>query len=90
MAKFMAIPTPRTKNLSQISNEVTETAWNSDDAQTTANGGFVTITVYPRINKLSDIIRDFDRPILEESALMKKAAAMNPRALQIKMIDTVP
>jgi hypothetical protein len=48
------------------------------------------ITVYPRINNASDIIRDFDRPILEESALMKKAAATNPRALHTKMIETVP
>jgi hypothetical protein len=50
----------------------------------------VTIVAYPIINKASDIIRDFDRPILEESALMKKAAAINPRALQTKMIETVP
>jgi hypothetical protein len=30
------------------------------------------------------------RPILVDNELIKKAVAKNPRALQIKMIDTVP
>ena len=60
------------------------------DAQTTGKGGVVMMIVYPRISKPSDIIKDFARPILEESALMNNAAAKNPRALQMKMIETVP
>jgi hypothetical protein len=50
----------------------------------------VTIAVYPRINKDSDIISVFARPILEDNALMKNAAAIKPRALQTKIIETVP
>jgi hypothetical protein len=60
------------------------------EAATTGNGGVVTITVYPMTNKASDIISDFARPILKDKALVKKAAAINPRALQTKMTETVP
>jgi len=60
------------------------------DAATTGNGGVVTIAVYPKINKDSEIISVFARPILKDNALMKKAAAINPRALQTKIIETVP
>jgi hypothetical protein len=74
MVKFIAIPTPVTKK----------------DAATTPNGGVVTIAAYPNMSKISEIIRHFARPILFAKAFMKKAAATNPRALQTKMIETVP
>jgi hypothetical protein len=62
----------------------------SYDAATTGKGGVNTIAVYPIINSASAIDKAFARPHLLDIELMKNAAVTKPRALQTKMVDTVP
>ena len=50
----------------------------------------MTMHVYPSISRDWPIIRVFARPIFVVRVLMKNAVAMNPSALQMKMIDTAP
>lgn len=90
MARFMAMPMPMMKNLSRVREILISRGSEAYDKQTTGKGGVVTMIVYPRINRPSDIMRDLARPILEDSGLMNNAAAKKPRALQRKIIDTVP
>jgi hypothetical protein len=71
--KFVAMPKPRRKKLNA----------------TTPKGGVATIVVYPTTSNISAPMRVLARPMRCTRKLMKKAAAMKPRALQRKMVDTV-
>jgi hypothetical protein len=60
------------------------------ESATTGKGGVIARIVYASIKRLSEIINVFPRPILVANPLTNVAAAMNPRALQMKIVETVP
>lgn len=60
------------------------------DTATTGNGGVITRIVYPMISNASAIIKAFARPSFVDKGLMKNAAAINPMALHMKIVATVP
>jgi hypothetical protein len=62
----------------------------SHEAAMAGNEGVRIMERYPSMSKASAIIKVFARPIFTDKALMKKAAATKPAALQTKMIATVP
>jgi hypothetical protein len=56
----------------------------------TGKGGVVTIAAFAIIKTTEELINVHARPTLVDKELIKKAVATNPKALQMKIIDTVP